>query len=98
MTPQTHHDVSKAALVEGLCAQLQPLAGDARQYDGLLGEASHGTHEFYCERAEITKRLITKKGFTAVAVEADWHLAVALNLATTPRVLNAAPLVRSTTR
>jgi len=38
----------------------------------LLGEASHGTHEFYRERAEITKRLITEKRFTAVAVEADW--------------------------
>ena len=48
------------------------MAGNARQYDALLGEASHGTHEFYLERAEITKRLITEKSFTAVAVEADW--------------------------
>src|SRR5258707_10128529 len=38
----------------------------------LLGEASHGTHEFYHERAQITQRLIEEKGFTAVAVEADW--------------------------
>jgi erythromycin esterase-like protein len=38
----------------------------------LLGEASHGTHEFYRERAQITKRLICEKGFNAVAVEADW--------------------------
>jgi erythromycin esterase-like protein len=38
----------------------------------LLGEASHGTHEFYKERALITQRLILEKGFTAVAVEADW--------------------------
>jgi erythromycin esterase-like protein len=38
----------------------------------LLGEASHGTHEFYRERAEITKRLIAEAGFTAVAVEGDW--------------------------
>lgn len=37
----------------------------------LIGEASHGTHEFYRERAQITKRLITEKGFSAVAVEAD---------------------------
>lgn len=44
--------------------------GDARFV--LLGEASHGTHEFYRERAQITKRLIQEKGFTAVAVEADW--------------------------
>jgi erythromycin esterase-like protein len=38
----------------------------------LLGEASHGTQEFYRERARITKRLIAEKGFTAIAVEADW--------------------------
>src|SRR6195256_2771561 len=49
---------------------LMDLIGDARFV--LLGEASHGTHEFYQERAEITKRLIAEKNFTAVAVEADW--------------------------
>ena len=38
----------------------------------LIGEASHGTHEFYRVRAQITKRLIAEKGFQAVAVEADW--------------------------
>ena len=38
----------------------------------LLGEASHGTHEFYRERARITQRLVMEKGFTAIAVEADW--------------------------
>ncbi|MCW7539240.1 erythromycin esterase family protein [Aquabacterium sp. A7-Y] len=38
----------------------------------LLGEASHGTHEFYRLRAQITRRLIAVKGFDAVAVEADW--------------------------
>src|SRR4051812_21261388 len=45
----------------------------------LLGEASHGTHDFYRERAEITKRLITEKGFNAVAVEADWPDAFRVN-------------------
>jgi erythromycin esterase-like protein len=45
----------------------------------LLGEASHGTHEFYRERAEITKRLISEKGFTAIAVEADWPDAYRVN-------------------
>lgn len=60
-----------------------PLTRSARDYDPLLrfigdarfvllGEASHGTHEFYRERAQITKRLVREKGFTAVAVEADW--------------------------
>ena len=38
----------------------------------LLGEASHGTREFYRIRAEITRRLIVEQGFDAVAVEADW--------------------------
>jgi len=51
--------------------------GDARFV--LIGEASHGTHEFYRERAQITKRLITEKGFSAVAVEADFPDAYRLN-------------------
>jgi erythromycin esterase-like protein len=45
----------------------------------LLGEASHGTHEFYRERARITQRLIKEKGFTAVAAEADWPDAYRVN-------------------
>src|SRR5881394_594700 len=68
----------------------QPLAGNAHDYDGLLklihdapfcllGEATHGTHEFYRERAEITKRLIKEQGFTAIAVEADWPDAFRVN-------------------
>src|SRR5256885_3462817 len=38
----------------------------------LLGEASHGTSEFYRARAAITRRLIERHGFSIVAVEADW--------------------------
>jgi protein-L-isoaspartate(D-aspartate) O-methyltransferase len=38
----------------------------------LLGEASHGTSEFYRMRAHITRELVLRKGFTVVAVEADW--------------------------
>jgi erythromycin esterase-like protein len=68
----------------------RPLSGSARDYDSLLeiignarfvllGEASHGTHEFYRQRAQITKRLILEKGFTAVAVEADWPDAYRVN-------------------
>jgi erythromycin esterase-like protein len=45
----------------------------------LLGEASHGTREFYRERAKITQRLITEKGFMAVSVEADWPDAYRVN-------------------
>jgi protein-L-isoaspartate(D-aspartate) O-methyltransferase len=52
---------------------LQPLLdriGDARVV--LLGEATHGTAEFYDMRARITRELITRKGFNMVAFEADW--------------------------
>jgi erythromycin esterase-like protein len=45
----------------------------------LLGEASHGTHEFYRERAELTKRLIETGAISAVAVEADWPDAYRVN-------------------
>ncbi len=56
---------------------LMELIGDAHVV--LIGEASHGTHEFYAERAAITQRLIAEKGFTAVAVEADWPDAYRVN-------------------
>lgn len=45
----------------------------------MLGEASHGTSEFYRARAAITKRLIEQHGFTIVAVEADWPDAAAID-------------------
>jgi len=68
----------------------QPLSGELGDYDAflervdrcrlvLIGEASHGTHEFYRERAVLTKRLIDEKGFSAVAVEADWPDAYRVN-------------------
>ena len=56
---------------------LLELIGDAPYV--LLGEATHGTHEFYAERARITRRLIAEKGFAAVAVEADWPDAYRVN-------------------
>jgi len=73
-----------------LSTAAHPLPGDPSDYDPLMdrigdaqlvliGEASHGTHDFYYERAEITKRLIAEKGFTAVAVEADWPDAYRVN-------------------
>jgi protein-L-isoaspartate(D-aspartate) O-methyltransferase len=45
----------------------------------LLGEASHGTHEFYAARAAITRRFVERYGFTIVAVEADWPDAAAID-------------------
>ena len=53
------------------------LIGDARFV--LLGEASHGKHEFYRERARITKRLIEERGIAAVAIEGDWPDAARVN-------------------
>ena len=69
---------------------MRPVVGAAGDYDGLLdlvggrrivliGEASHGTHEFYRERARITCRLIDELGFNAVAVEGDWPDAYRVN-------------------
>jgi erythromycin esterase-like protein len=77
-------------LSAAIAAAAQPVTGAAVDYDGLLdmvgdahfvllGEATHGTHEFYQERARITQRLIREKGFTAVAVEADWPDAYRVN-------------------
>ena len=67
-----------------------PLRGAAQDFDPLLelaedarivliGEATHGTHEFYRQRAQLTKRLILEKGFVAVAAEADWPDAYRVN-------------------
>ncbi len=54
-------------------SDLEPLmeqVGDVRYV--LLGEASHGTHEFYTWRDRLSRRLITEKGFSFIAVEGDW--------------------------
>ena len=58
--------------LEGI-KDLDPLLkriGDARIV--MLGEASHGTHEYYVWRSYITKRLIEEKGFNFIGVEGDW--------------------------
>ncbi len=70
----------KALRVEPTSDGLGPLldaVGDARLV--LIGEATHGTHEFYRLRAEVTKALISGKGFNVVAVEADWPDAYRVN-------------------
>src|SRR6516165_7169324 len=90
MTRTTLLDPSQGILTGAVSKAAQPLRGAADDYDSLLefvgsarfvliGEASHGTHEFYRERAQITKRLIREKGFDAVAVEADWPDAYRVN-------------------
>lgn len=50
--------------------QLIAKIGDAKYV--LLGEASHGTHEYYTWRTQISKKLIEEKGFSFIAVEGDW--------------------------
>jgi len=62
-----------SAPIEGLLDRI----GDARLV--LLGEASHGTAEFYQMRARITRALIEQKGFTVVALESDWPDAARVN-------------------
>lgn len=82
--PKVKHGVKKSNLVHKLRsvaepfdsledADLEPLLkriGDARVV--LLGEASHGTDEFYRMRERISRELITKKGFNFIAIEGDW--------------------------
>lgn len=85
MVPKTERDILKAIVhaahhLKGETTDFDPLLkmiGDSRL--ALLGEATHGTHEFYRIRAQITKRLIEEEGFNAVAVEADWPDAYRIN-------------------
>ncbi|MGQ3888946.1 erythromycin esterase family protein [Legionella sp. CNM-1927-20] len=70
-------------VIQALNEVIKPLSGNKQDYSELierignrrfvlLGEATHGTEEFYQARIEITKRLIEEKGFMAVAIEGDW--------------------------
>lgn len=73
-----------------LASAVTALQGGPEDFDGivrlaagrrfiLIGEASHGTHEFYRIRAEITKRLIRERKVAAVAIEGDWPDAAQVN-------------------
>jgi erythromycin esterase-like protein len=73
----------RAAVVAAIALESRPITQDPSDYDPLLeligdnrfvllGESTHGTSEFYRERARITRRLIEEKAFTVVAVEGDW--------------------------
>lgn len=73
-----------------LAQRVVPLTGAAEDHDALiervgerrivlLGEATHGSSEFYGERARITRRLIEERGFDAVVAEADWPDAYRVN-------------------
>ncbi len=80
--PDLYRTASRASLAD-LGRAARPIEGRDDDYDELLdlvgdrrvvliGEASHGSEDFYRERARITERLIEEHGFTVVAVEADW--------------------------
>jgi len=84
--PGLHHGTT----LEILRGEALRLGDDPRDYDALLesaagrslvllGEATHGTREFYRMRAEITLRLVVEQGFDAVAAEADWPDAYRVN-------------------
>ena len=75
--------MARAQLIDSIREAACLLGGNRRDYDPLLemaegtrfvllGEATHGSHEIYRERARITQRLIGDLGFNAVIVEADW--------------------------
>ncbi|MGE5210344.1 MAG: erythromycin esterase family protein [Acidobacteriota bacterium] len=79
-----------SAALAALGRAARPIEGRDDDYDELLaeisdrrvvliGEATHGSHDFYDERARITQRLIEDHGFTVVAVEADWPDAYRVN-------------------
>jgi erythromycin esterase len=61
-----YHSISTSADLDPLLERI----GEAKYV--LLGEASHGTHEYYTWRTAISKRLIQEKGFSFIAVEGDW--------------------------
>ena len=80
-------DTAVSATLE---SHLHAITGAQNDYDSLfdivgdrklvlIGEASHGTHDFYAERARITRHLIDRCGCNAVAVEADWPDAYRVN-------------------
>jgi erythromycin esterase-like protein len=79
-----------AAATNAIAAAARPLTGAAADYDEisaaaadarrvLLGESTHGTHEYYRERGRISERLIRERGFNAIAIEGDWSPTSRLN-------------------
>jgi erythromycin esterase-like protein len=82
--------LATAAILDAINGAAAPLTFAPGDYDPLLdrigqrsivliGDASHGTHDFYRERALITRRLIAERQFRAVAIEGDWTDAYRVN-------------------
>ena len=82
--PHREHRAKPSARRRSTRPRWRAADGSARRADRRCADradrrGSHGTHEFYEARAEITKWLIEQKGFTAVAAEADWPDAYRVN-------------------
>jgi erythromycin esterase-like protein len=80
MSPSTQTILDEAVVPLGSGSadrEFLELVGGARLV--LLGEATHGTHEFYSQRAHLTRLLIERRGFAGLAVEADWPDAYRVN-------------------
>lgn len=85
LSPEATHHLS-----DWVRRQASPLSGGTQDFDDvmdligdativMLGEASHGTAEFYATRARLTQRLISEKGFNLVAIEGDWPDSLGVN-------------------
>jgi len=85
--PTLHSSTAAVAAVQRHAVPLAGSAGDdgalvellANARFALIGEASHGTDDFYRERAALTRRLVVERRLDAVAVEADWPDAYLVN-------------------
>src|SRR2546423_7694359 len=75
--------MARTQLIDSIREAAHLVGGTRRDYDGLLemakgarfvllGEATHGSHELYRERARITQRLLGELSFNGVLIEADW--------------------------
>jgi erythromycin esterase-like protein len=89
--PGTASPASSSADVAAIKAAARPVTGTATDYTDvmaavgdstriLLGESTHGTHEYYRERARLSERLIRENGVNAIAIEGDWTPTFRVNL------------------
>src|SRR3954447_25321838 len=79
-TDQLVDQIKKYSVPFLTATELKPLVQNACESKYvLLGEASHGTSEFYNIRSDLTKQLIQEYGFSFVAVEGDWPACYEVN-------------------
>src|SRR4051812_38901051 len=69
-TPEAVHSIARPLHGDRDLDRVAELVAEKRIV--MIGEASHGTHEFYAMRAALTQRLVANHGFLAVCVEGDW--------------------------